>query len=459
MLSTDRYFDPDPKQKSAAMELYAGIKDLPIVSPHGHVDPALFASPERRFGSPVDLLIRPDHYVLRMLYSQGIPYEQLLAPEDARETWRLFAANFHLFNGTPSGIWLAHELETVFGVTQKLSQTSADLVYDQIEDALKGEAGSPRALFERFNIEILATTDAAYDPLEQHQALRTSGWKGRVVPTFRPDDVVKIEAPGWREAIRKLSAASKIDIGSYADYIRALEQRREFFKSMGATAIDCGVFSPATAELSTQTAEAIFQRARQGKATAEDAASFTAHMLMEMARMSAEDGLVMQIHPGAYRSHNPQVLERYGPERGFDIPVRTEFTHNLHPLLERFGNHPNFSLILFTLDESTYGRELAPLAGAYPAVKLGPPWWFNDSWNGMKRYFDQVMETAGIYNTAGFNDDTRAFASIPARHDVWRRASANWLAGMLVRGFIDREDAEKMAAEMAVGLARKAYHF
>jgi glucuronate isomerase len=271
--------------------------------------------------------------------------------------------------------------------------------------------------------------------------------------------MINIDRPGWGEAIRRLSAVSNISIGAFPDYIVALEQRREYFKSMGATAIDCGVFSPATALLSQQEAGIIFQHALQGKAPPDDTARFTAHMLVEMARMSAEDGLVMQIHPGSYRNHNPQILERFGANLGFDIPVRTEFTHNLHPLLERFGNHPNFNLILFTLDESTYSSELAPLAGAYPAVKLGPPWWFNDSWNGMRRYFDGVMETAGLYNTAGFNDDTRAFPSIPARHDVWRRASANWLAGLVVRGFIDRGDAAQMAADMAVGLARKAYHF
>jgi len=459
MLNPDRFFDSDPVQRTIALDIYARIKELPIVSPHGHVDPALFADPGRRFSNPVDLLIRPDHYVLRMLYSQGIPYERLLAPEDPRETWRLFAAKFHLFLGTPSGTWLAHELETVFGVTQKLSAATADPVYEQIEEALKGEAGSPRALFERFNIEILATTDPAYDSLEHHQAMRTSGWKGRVIPTFRPDDLINIDRSGWGDAIRRLSAAGNISISGYPDYVLALEKRREFFKSMGATAIDCGVLSPATALLSQQEAETIFQRALHGKQTPADAARFTAHMLMEMARMSVEDGLVMQIHPGVYRSHNPQVLERFGPDMGFDIPMRTEFTHNLHPLLERFGNHPNFNLILFTLDESTYSSELAPLAGAYPAVKLGPPWWFNDSWNGMRRYFDSVMETAGLYNTAGFNDDTRAFPSIPARHNVWRRASANWLAGLVVRGFIDREEAAQMAAELAVGLARKAYHF
>jgi glucuronate isomerase len=458
MLNPDRFFDPEPKQKDITLELYAAIKDLPIVSPHGHVDPSLFADPDRRYGNPVELLIQPDHYVLRMLYSQGISYERLLSQENPQEIWRLFAGNFHLYRGTPSGMWLAHELEMVFGVTERLTIDTADMIYEQIEKQLKGEACSPHALFERFNIEVLATTDAAYDTLQYHQAMRASGWKGRVVPTFRPDDVTKIDGPRWRDNIQRLSAASNISIGDYPAYIRALEQRRSFFKSMGATATDSGVLSPASESLSAEAANAIFQRALKGEVTASDAARFTAHMLSEMARMSVDDGLVMQIHPGVYRNHNSEIFGKYGADRGFDIPVQAEYVYNLHPLLERFGNHPNFTLILFTIDETSYTRELAPLAGAYPSILLGPPWWFNDSWNGLRRFFDQIMETAGLYNTAGFNDDTRAFPSIPARHDVWRRASANWLAGLVIRGMIDRDEAEQMAVELAAGLARRAYH-
>ena len=459
MLSPERLFDPDPQQKSIAMDLYAGIEHLPIVSPHGHVDPSLFTSPDRRFGNPVELLIQPDHYILRMLYSQGISYERLLSQENPRDLWRLFASNFHLFRGTPSGMWLAYELEMVFGLNQKLGADTANSIYNQIEQELKGETCSPRALFERFNIEILATTDSAYDSLQFHQAIRASGWKGRIVPTFRPDTLMKLDDPRWRELIQHLSEASGMDIPNYPAYIKALEQRRVFFKSMGATAIDCGVLSPATGALSPEAAEAIFQNALKGEATASDAAQFSAHMLIEMARMSVEDGLVMQIHAGVYRNYNSEIFNRFGPERGFDIPVQAEFTYNLRPLLERFGNQPDFTLILFALDETNYTRELAPLAGAYPCIRLGPPWWFHDSWNGMRRYFDQVMETAGMYNTVGFNDDTRAFPSIPARQDVWRRASANWLAGLVVRGYIDHDDAAQMAQELAVGLAKRAYHF
>ena len=458
MLSPERLFDPDPQQKSIAMELYAGIQHLPIVSPHGHVDPALFLDDTVRFGNPVQLLIQPDHYVLRMLYSQGISYDQLLTDANPREVWRLFARNFTLYRATPSGMWLTHELENVFGVTSPLTAETADAAYDQIDQAIQQASGSPRALFERFNIELLATTDSAADTLEYHKKIRASGWKAHIIPTFRPDNVVNLEHPTWRENIRQLSAASGIDVTGYSAFIQALEQRRAYFKSMGAQATDSGVYSPATAFLSPAEADAIFQRALKGQATPADAAQFTATMLGEMGRMSVEDGLVMQVHAGVYRNHNPQVFNRYGPDRGFDIPVKVEFTQNLHPLLERFGNHPNFALILFTIDETTYATELAPLAGAYPSIKLGPPWWFNDSWNGMRRYFDQVMETAGIFNTSGFNDDTRAFPSIPARHDVWRRASANWLAGWVVRKVIDLKDAAPLAQELAVGLAKRAYH-
>jgi len=457
MLTSDRFFDPNPAQKAAALELYALISDLPIVSPHGHVDPALFSTEGRRFGNPVELLIQPDHYILRMLVSQGLTYEQLLSQENPRHVWQLFAEHFYVFRGTPSGVWLTHELEAVFNVTEKLNGDSAARIYDQIQTALLTPEYSPRNLFKRLNIEVLATTDSATDPLLHHQTIRASGWDGRIIPTFRPDNVINLAAPGWNENVAALSEISGFQVNDFKSFLRALEQRRAFFMSLGATASDFGPYRPTTEWLSERESEAIFQQALQGKATEQDTARFLAHMLCEMARMSTEDGMLMQIHPAVYRNYNPDVYTKFGADRGFDIPVATEYTRNLRPLLERFGNHPNFRLLLFTLDESTYARELAPLAGAYPSVKLGPPWWFNDSLNGMRRFFDQVMETAGLYNTAGFNDDTRAFLSIPARHDVWRRASANWLAGLLVRGMIDRDEAESMVVDLAVGLAKRVY--
>jgi len=481
--SENRFFDPDPAVRGIAANLYAEVVDLPIVSPHGHVDPRLFADPNATFGSPADLFIIPDHYVTRMLYSQGIPLEQLGVPpspvraerraseaspaveagsgeegeSDHRKVWRIFCENFHLFRGTPSGIWLTDELGSVFGVQEKPDASNADRLFDLLSEKLASPDFSPRRLFERFNLEVLCTTDAATDTLPHHQAIRQSGWGGRVLPTFRPDGVVNFDAPNWRANIDKLSKVSGIDIVDYKSYICALEQRRAYFKSMGAMATDHAALTPATAELTPMEAEATFQCALKGEWSSADSARFTAHMLMEMARMSIEDGLVMQLHPGSFRNHNNVIFERFGLDKGADIPVPTEYTRSLLPLLHKYGNDSRLTLILFTLDETAYSRELAPLAGHYPALKLGPPWWFFDSLNGMARYFDQVMETAGLYNTAGFNDDTRAFCSIPARHDVWRRAAANWLAGLVARHVIDMNDAQVMMQDLAVNLAKRAY--
>jgi glucuronate isomerase len=464
-LPEDRYFTPDPAQKKIARQLYRKVKDKPLVCPHGHVDPRLFSDPDYAWGTPVDLLIIPDHYVFRMLHSQGVPVESLGVPrrdggpveKDHRKIWRTFAERFHLFRGTPSGCWLSHELVSVFGVKEKPSAESADRIYDRIAECLQSPDFRPRRLFEKFRIEALATTDAATDPLLHHKTIRESGWTGRVIPTFRPDAVVNLDALDWAESIRALGERSGIEIRGYRSFIAALENRRVFFKSMGAVATDHAALTAHTEILSESDAEAVFNRALAGKATAEDAFRFTGHMLVENARMSIDDGLVMQLHTGSFRNHNPELFARFGPDKGADIPVQGEFTRSLRPLLARFGNDVRLTLILFTLDETTYSRELAPIAGHYPAVKLGPAWWFHDSLNGMMRYRDQVMETAGLYNTAGFNDDTRAFPSIPARHDLSRRVDANWLAGLVVRNVVDLEDAEDMIEETAFRLAKRAY--
>jgi glucuronate isomerase len=377
--------------------------------------------------------------------------------QDHRRIWQTFADHFFLFRGTPSGAWLAAELVELFGVTEKLSAENAQDIYDHIAQQLATPAFQPRALYDRFNIEVLATTDAATDTLEHHLAIRASGWHGDIRPTFRPDGVVNLDASGWRANVDQLGQVSGLDVYTYAGFVQALEQRRQAFQELGATATDHAVLTAYTGNLSPAEAEAVFARALRGQATSREAQQFTGHMLMEMARMSVEDGLVMQLHVGSVRNHNLPIFQRFGPDRGADIPQATEFVHGLQPLLNRFGNDPRMTLILFTLDESTYARELAPLAGHYPAVRLGPPWWFHDSLNGIRRYFDRVMETAGLYNTVGFNDDTRAFPSIPARHDLWRRASADWLAGLVVRGIVDDQEAGDMAAELAYGLARRAY--
>lgn len=464
-LAENRFFGPDERQKEVAMHLYQKVAGLPIVSPHGHVDPRLFSDPSYSFGSPVDLLIIPDHYVFRMLHSQGIPLDSLgmarrdggPVESDHRKIWQIFADNFYLFRGTPSGVWLSTEFYTVFRIREKLNSANAQAIYDQIAEKLDTPEFRPRKLYERFNIEVLCTTDAASDPLQYHAAIRDSGWNARILPTFRPDQVVNLETENWRGHLSSLCEASGIEITSYRTFIQALENRRAFFKQMGAKTTDHAALVPFTQELSEGEAETIFQRALRGESSADDAARFMGHMLMEMARMSIEDGLVMQLHAGSFRNHNQSLYQQYGLDKGADIPVAIEFTRNLHALLNKYGSDPRLSLILFSLDETPYARELAPLIGHYPAIKLGPPWWFNDSLNGIARYFDQVIETAGLYNTSGFNDDTRAFASIPARHDLWRRSSANWVAGQVVRKVVDMDDAEEMILDLAYRLAKKAY--
>ncbi len=464
-LIDDRYFSPDPAQRQVARHLYTHVKDLPLVCPHGHVDPRLLAASSYDWGTPVDLLIIPDHYVFRMLYSQGISLEELGVPrkdggaveKDHRKIWQIVCDHWYLFRGTPSSLWLRDELRDIFGIEEKIDSANAQAIYDAIDEKLHSPAFQPRNLFERFRIEVLATTDAATATLQDHQSIRASGWSGRVIPTFRPDAVVNIATEGYAENIELLSQVAGVDVTDYRSYIAALEQRRRFFKEIGATATDHAALTAYTERLSEREADALFQRAVKGDASAEDAQRFTGHMLTEMARMSVEDGLVMQLHIGSSRDHNPVLLERFGRDMGADIPTASEFTHNLKPLLDLYGRERGLTIILFNLDETTYSRELAPLAGHYPALRLGPPWWFFDSWNGIQRYVENVVETAGIYNTAGFNDDTRAYPSIPARHDLWRRASADWLAGLVVRGIVEEDDASEMAIDMAYRLAKQTY--
>lgn len=464
ILDENRFFNSDLKIRKIARELYDDVKDLPIVSPHGHVDPKLFAE-NKPFPDPTELILIPDHYVFRMLYSQGISLEGLGIPTadgspvetNHRKIWQIFGEHYYLFAGTPTGVWLNHEFSQVFGIKEKLTGESAMRIYDQISEKLNLPDFLPRAFFDRFNIEVLTTTDGAADKLEHHQTIRESGWKGNIIPCFRPDAVVNILMKGWKQNIEALSEVSGIEISSFKDYIQALEKRRNFFKSMGAISTDQGVFSPYTHELSPKEAETLFQKGLKGKATKENAVQFTAHMLIEMARMSIEDGLGMQIHPGSFRNHNQMIFEKFGPDKGCDIPVQTEYTRNLHELLNKYGNDKRLTIIIFTLDETTYSRELAPLAGHYPALKLGPPWWFHDSIEGMIRFRQMVTETAGIYNTVGFNDDTRALPSIPARHDLARRMDSNFLAGLFARHIVEMEDARRMSHALAYELVKKAY--
>lgn len=464
VLDADRFFDPDPAVRRIAREIYESTRDLPLICPHGHVDPALLAH-NQPFPEPATLLIKPDHYIFRMLYSRGIAMESVGIPTkdgagaetDARKIWQIFADNYFLFRGTPTGAWLDYELALVFDIPQKLRSDNARWIYDELNEKLQSPEYLPRALFDRFNIEVLATTDKESDPLVHHDSIRQSGWKGQVIPSFRPDAVLRIASVRWQQDLDLLAKAHGGSIDTFEAFIAALEERRQFFKQMGARATDHAVVEPYTQSLPAEECERLFQSARSGNATAADQRAFEGHMLIEMARMSTEDGLVMQLHPGALRDHNRDISNRFGPDMGADIPVATEYTRNLQALLNAYGNDTRLTLILFTLDESAYARELAPLAGHYPAVRLGPPWWFHDSIEGMRRFRQQTTETAGIYNTAGFNDDTRAFCSIPARHDLSRRIDADFLAGLVARHIIDGEDARQMARALAYDLAKETY--
>ena len=463
-LHPDRLFSPEPRQRELARALYAAVKDLPILSPHGHTDPRWFAENEP-FSNASALFITPDHYVFRMLYSQGVRLEDLAIPRrdggevegDARKIWRTFAAHYHLFRGTPTRLWLDHAFHEVFGIRERLTPESADRLFDHINSCLAQPEFRPRALFERFNIEVLATTESPLDALAHHQKLRASGWKGRVVTAYRPDAVADPEFEGFAANVQRLAEISGEDTSTWRGYLAAHRNRRAFFKSMGATSTDHGHPTAQTCDLDSGDCEALFAKALEGSPTPAEAEAFRGQMLTEMARMSLEDGLVMQIHPGSMRNHNPQVHARFGRDKGADIPARTDYVHALKALLDRFGNERDLTLILFTLDETTYSRELAPLAGHYPILRLGPPWWFYDSPEGMQRFREQVTETAGFYNTVGFNDDTRAFLSIPARHDVARRMDCRFLAQLVAEHKIDEDEAFELAPELAYTLAKRAY--
>jgi glucuronate isomerase len=463
-LHPDRLFPADPATRDLARRLYAAVKDLPIVSPHGHTDPQWFAD-DTPFGNASSLFITPDHYVFRMLYSQGIRLEDLGIPRrdggpvetDARKIWRTFAANYHLFRGTPTRMWLDHAFATVFGIEERLTSESADRAFDRINECLARPEFRPRALFGRFNIEVLATTESPLDPLAHHRKIRESGWQGRVVTAYRPDPVADPEFDGFAGNVRQLGALANEDTATWNGYLAAHRNRRAFFKSMGATSTDHGHPTAQTSSLSPPEAQRLLDRALAGTITAQEAEAFRGQVLTEMARMSLDDGLVMQIHPGSFRNHNPQVFTRFGRDKGADIPTRTDYVRALKPLLDEVGNERALTIILFTLDETSYARELAPLAGHYPVLKLGPPWWFHDSPEGMLRFREQATETAGFYNTVGFNDDTRAFMSIPARHDVARRIDCRFLATLVVEHRIGEDEAFELAPGLAHDFAKAAY--
>lgn len=460
-------FPSDPVQRSIARELYGLVSETPLICPHGHVDPTILAE-DRSFPNPAQLIVVPDHYLTRMLNSQGIPPSQLGVPTrdgtpvetDGRTIWRRLAEHWYLFRGTPSRLWTERVLSEVFGITSPLGPSTADEIYDALSERLASPAFRPRALFERFNIEVLATTESPLDPLTAHAKLADDGWGGRggrVITTFRPDDLVDFQWPGWRERVGKLADLTGVDTSSYQGYLTALRSRRAAFIAAGATSSDHGHLTARTLVLSTAEAEALYQRGLAGTADAADAEAFGANMLVEFARMSLDDGLVMQLHPGSVRNHNRGLYARYGRDSGGDIPSAIEYVNALRPLLDAHGDDPRLRIVVFTLDESTYTRELAPLAGCYPALYLGAPWWFLDSPEGLRRYREAVTETAGFYNTVGFVDDTRAFCSIPVRHDVARRMDAGFLARLVAEHRLPLDEAAQTIMDLAYHLPRRVF--
>ena len=460
LIHEDRLFPAEPGARAIAKSLYAHVRSLPIISPHGHTQASWFATNEP-FPNPAKLLVQPDHYIFRMLYSQGVPLEDLeigvAEMKNPRKVWHIFAKHFYLFRGTPSWLWLNFVFQEVFGLTERFSEKTADLYYDTIAEKLTLPEFLPRALFDRFNIEVLSTTDSPLDSLQDIQTIQASDWKRRILPAFRPDPVVDPEFAGFSESIAKLGEQNGEDTTAFSGYLNALRKARLRFKALGCTSTDHGHLTAKTADLSKTEAEALYQKCLGGKASLDEKVLFQAQMLTEMALMSLEDGLVMQIHPGSTRNHNAQVYKKFGRDVGCDIPRTTGYVDELRPLLDKVGNESKLTIILFTLDETTYARELAPLAGHYPALRLGPAWWFHDSPEGMMRYRLQVTETAGFYNTVGFNDDTRAFLSIPARHDVARRMDCNFLAKLVTEHRLDGDEAFDVAHDLAYGLAKKAY--
>jgi len=460
LLDDDRLFPAESEARKVARALYESIRNLPIVSPHGHTQAAWFAT-NAPFPDPATLFVQPDHYVFRMLYSQGVSLDDLAIGQpqikDPRKVWHIFASHYYLFRGTPTRIWLDFAFQNLFGLTERLSETTADLYYDTIQEKLKSPEFLPRALFERFKIELLSTTDSPLDDLAQHKAIRESGWKGRIIPAFRPDPVVDPDFPGFLDSVAKLGEQNGEDTATWDGYLAALFKARARFKKLGCTSTDHGHPTAMTADLDLTDAEILFHKVLAGSTTEVDRELFRAQMLTEMAKMSVEDGLVMQIHPGSVRNHNAQIFSRYGRDMGADIPQSTNYVTALKPLLGRFGNEKNLTIILFTLDETSYSRELAPLAGHYPCLRLGPPWWFHDSPEGMMRFREQATETAGFYNTVGFNDDTRAFLSIPSRHDVARRVDCAFLGRLVAEHRLEQDEAFEVAHELTYGLVKKAY--
>lgn len=453
-LHPDRLLPADPQARAIARRLYDHVRQLPLIAPHGHVDPAVLLA-NGPFQDPTSLLVTPDHYVTRLLHADGVELSALgvgqgeLSESASRQAWRLLCERWHVYDGTPVRYWLEAELAEIFGVSLVPSARTADAIYDQISAALADDTFRPRALYERFGISVLATTDDPCSDLATHAALADDpAWQGQVVPTFRPDRYLEPAQPGWADAVAALGEAADVDTGDYAGYVAALERRREYFITRGAVSADHSHVDARTDPLTPAQAARIYRAALAGEAGIEDATAFRRHMVLEMARMSCDDGLVMTLHPGVRRNHHQPTFQRYGADVGADIPVRVEFTDALRPLLERFGTHPGFHLVVFTIDETVWSRELAPMAAFYPSVYLGVPWWFLDAPDAIGRFRSAVTETAGFSRTSGFVDDTRAFCSIPARHDMSRRVDAGFLARLVVEHRLGEDEAAGIAVDL-----------
>ena len=450
----DRLLPADPAVRDIARGLYELEKDQPIVSPHGHVDPRLLLDDEP-FRDPTSLFITPDHYVNRLLHSRGVDLADLgvgqgpLDESASRAAWHLLAEHWHAYAGTPSRYWMEHEFHEVFDLETVLNPRTADAMYDAIAEKLARPEFRPRALFDQFKITVMATTDDPVDDLAPHAALAADdSFTGRVIPTFRPDKYLEAGRADFRELADALGEAAGIDTGTYDGYHEAMRARRLYFRDHGAVSSDHAHMDPGTARLSDEDARRLYSAARDGAIGADEAVALRRHLLGDQARLAAEDGLVMTLHPAVHRNHSDWVFEKFGPDVGFDIPVAVDYVHHLRPMLNDVGHSPNFRTVLFTIDETVFSREIAPLAGVYPSVYAGAPWWFIDAPDAILRYRRAVSETIGYSRTSGFIDDTRAFCSIPARHDMSRRLDATHLAGLVAEHRMRLQDAEELVATL-----------
>ncbi|MBB2924376.1 glucuronate isomerase [Cellulomonas cellasea] len=462
-LDPDRLLPADAAIRPIARELYDAVRGLPIISPHGHVPPQWLAD-DVPFADPTSLLITPDHYVTRMLHAQGVPLHDLgvgqgeLSPEASRAAFRLLCTHWGAYRGTPVKLWFESELVEVFGLDLAPSAETADDLYDAIAEKIATPAFRPRALYERFGIEVLATTDDPADDLRHHEKLAADPtWHGRVAPTFRPDKYLEPATPAWNGLVDRLGEVTGTDTGTYAGWVAAMEDRRAYFAAHGATSSDHSHRDARMEPLPVAEAERLYARARAGQITRDAGDTLRRDLLFQMARMASEDGLVITLHPAVHRNHHAPTFDRYGADVGADIPVAVEFTDALQPVLSAFGTSPRFQLVLFTIDETVYSRELAPLAGFYPSVYVGAPWWFIDAPEAMGRFRSAVTESAGFTKTSGFIDDTRAFLSIPARHDVNRRMDSAFLARLVADHRLTLDEALDTAVDLVVTNPRKAF--